>query len=94
MGTDVAAGDSVLVTAVTWEEGRTQGILFCYGLDGSFQWELPLPGASKAMAVVAGREGSWVLWSGAGGWAVSYVDPDGRIAETYTGPEGSTLWTF
>ncbi|MGY4707053.1 FG-GAP-like repeat-containing protein [Candidatus Bipolaricaulota sp. J31] len=87
LGTDIATtGDSVIVAAVKWEGGRTQGILLCYGLDGSFRWESPLPGASEAMAVVAEGGNAWVLWRGDGGWAISRVGADGNAVETHPGP--------
>jgi len=87
LGTDVAVrGRAVLATAVKWARGRTQGILFCYGLDGSFRWELPLPDAEESAAVVANDQDIWVLWRGGGGWAVSRVDPSGRLEESYPCP--------
>ena len=89
LGTDVAVvGDSVLAAALRWEDGRPQGVLLCYGNDGSFRWELPLPGAEEVVALVADEEGAWVLWRGEEGWVVSRVGPDGHTEGDRSCPEG------
>jgi len=88
LGTDVSAfGGLVLASAIRWRDGQAQGILFCYGIDGSLWWELSLPDAEEVTALITEEGGSWVLWGGKAGWAVSRVDWRGRLERSYPCPE-------